>query len=189
MNRTRRAKDQSGDGDDNQTGNPQTTSSTTQAASNTTNASNTENTPRKTSNNTATATTSKKQGSTSSGSGNKTAKRQSTAGGTAPVAEKTTGSRKVKESYNIYIFKVLKQVHPEIGVSKKAMEIINSFVQDIFERICEEASKLCKYNNRQTLSAREIQTATALVLPGELAKHAQSEGQKSVNKYQASLDK
>lgn len=80
-------------------------------------------------------------------------------------------------------------MHPEIGVSKKAMEVLNSFVSDLFDRICDEAAKLCKYGARQTMGAREIQAATALVLPGELAKHAQSEGSKSVNKYQASISK
>ncbi|KAG5677668.1 hypothetical protein PVAND_007405 [Polypedilum vanderplanki] len=40
-----------------------------------------------------------------------------------------------KESYAIYIFKVLKQVHPDTGISSKAMSIMNSFVNDIFERI------------------------------------------------------
>ncbi len=43
--------------------------------------------------------------------------------------------RKRKESYAIYIYKVLKQVHPDTGVSSKAMSIMNSFVNDIFERI------------------------------------------------------
>jgi histone H2B len=94
-----------------------------------------------------------------------------------------------QETYNIYIYKVLKQVHPEVGVSKRAMMVLNSFVQDVFERICDEASRLCHYNKKQTLGAREIQAAVALVLPGELAKHAQSEGNKSVNKFQSSLQK
>lgn len=35
---------------------------------------------------------------------------------------------------------VLKQVHPDTGISNKAMAILNSFVQDIFERIATEAS-------------------------------------------------
>ena len=37
-----------------------------------------------------------------------------------------------KESYSIYIYKVLKQVHPDTGISSKAMSIMNSFVNDIF---------------------------------------------------------
>ncbi|ODM86594.1 putative histone H2B type 2-D [Orchesella cincta] len=44
--------------------------------------------------------------------------------------------------YAIYIYKVLKQVHPDTGVSSKAMSIMNSFVNDIFERIAAEASVL-----------------------------------------------
>ena len=91
--------------------------------------------------------------------------------------------KKRKESYSIYIFKVLKQVHPDTGVSSKAMSILNSFVNDIFERIAGEASRLAKYNKKSTISSREIQTAVRLLLPGELAKHAVSEGTKAVTKY------
>jgi histone H2B len=64
--------------------------------------------------------------------------------------------RKRKESYAIYIYKVLKQVHPDTGMS-----IMNSFVNDIFERIADEASRLAHYNKRSTITSREIQTAVA----------------------------
>ncbi|KAJ3036469.1 hypothetical protein HDV00_002711 [Rhizophlyctis rosea] len=57
-------------------------------------------------------------------------------------------------------YKVLKQVHPDLGISNKAMSIMNSFVNDIFERIAGEASKLASYNKHfATISSREIQTA------------------------------
>ncbi|CAJ0957329.1 unnamed protein product [Ranitomeya imitator] len=88
-----------------------------------------------------------------------------------------------KESYAIYVYKVLKQVHPDTGISSKAMGIMNSFVNDIFERIAGEASRLAHYNKRSTITSREIQTAVRLLLPGELAKHAVSEGTKAVTKY------
>ena len=45
---------------------------------------------------------------------------------------------KRKESYAIYIYKVLEQVHPDTGVSSKAMYIMNSFVNDLFESITAE---------------------------------------------------
>jgi len=90
-------------------------------------------------------------------------------------------------SYSSFIYKVLKQVHPDTGISNKAMAIMNSFVGDIFERIATEAGRLARYNNRQTITSREIQTAVRLLLPGELAKHAVSEGTKAVTKYNASL--
>lgn len=94
--------------------------------------------------------------------------------------------KKRKETYSTYIYKVLKQVHPDTGVSSKAMSIMNSFVNDIFERIAAEASRLAHYNKRSTITSREIQTAVRLLLPGELAKHAVSEGTKAVTKYTSS---
>merc|ERR1719397_223524 len=56
-------------------------------------------------------------------------------------SDKKKRKGKRKESYAIYIYKVLKQVHPDTGVSSKAMSIMNSFVNDLFERIAAEASK------------------------------------------------
>jgi len=78
---------------------------------------------------------------------------------------------------------VLKQVHPDIGISKKAMNIMNNFISDNFDRIALEASKLVRFNKRRTLSSREVQTAVKLILPGELARHAISEGTKAVTKF------
>ena len=100
--------------------------------------------------------------------------------------DKKKRKNKRKESYAIYIYKVLKQVHPDTGVSSKAMSIMNSFVNDLFERIAAEASRLAHYNKRSTITSREIQTSVRLLLPGELAKHAVSEGTKAVTKYTSS---
>ena len=100
-----------------------------------------------------------------------------------PAEGKKKRSKKRVESYSTYIYKVLKQVHPDTGISKKGMSIMNSFISDIFERIAGEAGKLSTYNKKATLSSREIQTAVRLMLPGELAKHAVSEGTKAVTKF------
>uniref|UniRef100_A0A8C3TE11 Core Histone H2A/H2B/H3 domain-containing protein n=1 Tax=Chelydra serpentina TaxID=8475 RepID=A0A8C3TE11_CHESE len=81
-----------------------------------------------------------------------------------------------KESYSIYGYKLLKQVHPDIGISSKAMGIMNYFVNDIFKRVAGEASRLAHYNKRSTITSREIQTVVRLLLPRELAKHDVSEG-------------
>jgi len=97
--------------------------------------------------------------------------------------DKKQRTKKRTESYSIYIYKVAKQVHPDKGISSKAMSIMNSFVTDLFERLAAEASKLSAYNKSKTLTSREIQTAVRLILPGELAKHAVSEGTKAVTKY------
>lgn len=64
--------------------------------------------------------------------------------------------RKRKESFGIYIYKVLKQVHPKMGISSNAMGILNSFVNDLFQRIATEALRLAQYGKKSTLSSREI---------------------------------
>uniref|UniRef100_T1IHW7 Core Histone H2A/H2B/H3 domain-containing protein n=1 Tax=Strigamia maritima TaxID=126957 RepID=T1IHW7_STRMM len=91
------------------------------------------------------------------------------------------------QNYSRYLYLVLKQVFPDIGMSTKAMSIMNSLMNDIFERLASEATRLAKISKRPTMSLRDIQTAVRLVLPGELAKHAVSEGTKAVTKYNASL--
>ena len=129
----------------------------------------------------------------------KAEKAEKTPAGKKPKAEKrlpaskTAGEKKGKkkakksvETYKIYIFKVLKQVHPDIGISSKAMSIMNSFINDIFEKLAQEAARLARYNKKPTITSREIQTSVRLVLPGELAKHAVSEGTKAVTKFTSS---
>ena len=101
----------------------------------------------------------------------------------APKAAKAAHHRRRVETFSVYIYRVLKQVHPETGISKRSMHIMNSFINDIFEKIALEASKLVRYNKKHTLSSREVQSAVRLLLPGELAKHAVSEGTKAVTKY------
>ncbi|KAL7277174.1 LOW QUALITY PROTEIN: hypothetical protein ACG7TL_009020 [Trametes sanguinea] len=146
------------------------------------------------------STASKAPAKTTSEGGAKAAKKTAKASGAGGDSDKKKRRKGRKETYSSYIYKgkrpsrnaddsqanaqtlVLKQVHPDTGISNKAMAILNSFVNDIFERIATEASKLASYSKKSTISSREIQTAVRLILPGELAKHAISEGTKSVTK-------
>ena len=103
-----------------------------------------------------------------------------------PKSEGKKKRKTRKESYSSYIYKVLKQVHPDTGISTRGMSVMNSFINDLFDKIATESGKLVRYNKKNTLTSREIQTAVRLLLPGELAKHAVSEGTKAVTKYTAS---
>lgn len=107
----------------------------------------------------------------------------------APKKSTSTPKKKKKkgtESYHTYIYKVLKQVHPDNRISQKAMSVMNSLVNDLENRIVEEAAHLAKVNKKQTIGTREIQTAVRLVFPGELAKHAVDQGTKAVTKFTSS---
>jgi histone H2B len=63
------------------------------------------------------------------------------------------------------------------------MVVMNDFIGDCFFRLAADAANLARHSKRATLSAREVQTATRLVLPGELAKHAVGEGNKAVLRF------
>jgi len=63
-------------------------------------------------------------------------------GGKSPSKEKKTKAPKAdgekaksrhkrqSNSYSSYIYKVLKQVHPDTGISRKAMIIMDNFIND-----------------------------------------------------------
>ena len=68
-------------------------------------------------------------------------KRGGKKGGKIAGSSKKKRRQRRKECYGIYISNVLRQVHPDVGVPSKAMSIMNSFVNDIFERIASEVSR------------------------------------------------
>lgn len=102
-------------------------------------------------------------------------------------------NRKRGNDFSRYIYKVLVDTSrannretPQI--SGKAMMTMNDFVTHAYQLIVTEAAALARYNNRRTLTARDIQSAVRLVLPGELARHAVSEGSKALFKFNDSLN-
>ena len=70
-----------------------------------------------------------------------------------------------------------------------ARTMMCNFITDLFERIGNEAANVCRFSKTKTLGSREVQTAVRLILPGELAKHAVSEGTKAVTKFEAATSK
>lgn len=86
-------------------------------------------------------------------------------------------------SYKTYIYQVLKQVHPKIGISTNAMEVLNDFTLNLFQRINTEAKKLNSLRKRSIITSRDIQSAVKLIFKGQLAAFAVSEGYRSVQTY------
>ena len=100
--------------------------------------------------------------------------------------QKTVGRRRHKknfQSFSLYIYKVLKGISDDVGISKKGMAVINSLVSDMFEQIALEASKLVRYQKKRTLGSKDIQTAVKLLLPKDLCDHAIMEGTKACSKF------
>jgi histone H2A len=104
------------------------------------------------------------------------------------------------EQFDTYIHRVQKQVHPDQRISGESVKLINDIVNYLALHISHKAVMLTKpldYEakgrktplGKKTISSRDVQAAVRLVIPGELAKHAMSDGAKAVTRYMAYASK
>ncbi|ERE65678.1 histone H2B type F-M-like protein [Cricetulus griseus] len=70
-----------------------------------------------------------------------------------------------KDSFTIYFPRVLRNIHMGFTLSQESLNILDSFVKDMFERIATEASNLARYTRRSIINSRDIQSAVYLLLP------------------------
>ncbi|KAM6156528.1 histone H2B subacrosomal variant-like [Erethizon dorsatum] len=86
-------------------------------------------------------------------------------------------------NYSLYVKRVLKEVVPQRAISSYTLEVMNTLINDIFERIAVEAHHLMCSRNRCTLTPEDIRKAVYLLLPGKLAKYAVVFGDEAVHRY------
>ncbi|CAD2214720.1 histone H2B [Angomonas deanei] len=68
-----------------------------------------------------------------------------------------------------------------MSLSGRTVKVLNSFVNDVFERVATEAASIVRANKKRTLDARAVQTAIRVVLPAELCRHGIAEASKALN--------
>ncbi|CAH1973515.1 unnamed protein product [Acanthoscelides obtectus] len=95
----------------------------------------------------------------------------------------TAASKRQLRSFAIDIYKVLKQVHPKGSISSQAIGVMNSFVDDLFERVAVEAAHLARYRKKTEITDEDIQLAIRLLLPPGLAKNVTFEASRAVTSY------
>ena len=95
----------------------------------------------------------------------------------------TRSSEMRKETFVLSLYKLLKQLHPDIGISSKAMSFMNSIVNALFEKIAAEAGRLSFYSVRYSITSREVQTAVRILFPENMSREAVTVGTSAVNKY------
>ena len=101
-----------------------------------------------------------------------------------PKIEKKNKKKNFK-NFDTYIKRVLKSVHPDAQITKFALDQLNDFAIVITKEICKTSVDRLIISNKETVTSREIQHSIRAILPGELCKHAVSEGTKAVTKYDA----
>lgn len=101
------------------------------------------------------------------------------------IAKKKRSKTGKRVTYGTYIYKVLKSVHPNLGIGTSGVACMNALAEDLESRLTRDAGKYAKFQKKNTLSAKHIMTATRTLLPGDLAGHAVAEGTKAVTRYMA----
>lgn len=86
-------------------------------------------------------------------------------------------------NYSLYINRVLKEVVPQSGISSHTLDVMNTLINNIFERISTQACSLMNYRNRRTLTPEDVQNAVYFLFPGKLAKYAVAFGSEAVQRY------
>ncbi|XP_004420522.1 PREDICTED: histone H2B subacrosomal variant-like [Ceratotherium simum simum] len=86
-------------------------------------------------------------------------------------------------NYSRYITRVLKEVVPGRSISARTLDIMNTLINDMSERISTEACNLMYFRNRCTLTPEDIQRAVYLLFPGKLAKYAVAFGSEAVHRF------
>lgn len=94
-----------------------------------------------------------------------------------------SSNKQPEECFRNYIYRVLREIYDDTGITKQAMNCMNVIVNELFHLLANEASRLMKKGGRSCMSAHDVQNAVRNILPGELEKHAVSEGTKAVAKF------
>ena len=93
-----------------------------------------------------------------------------------------------KETFATYIYRVLKKSHPDVGMNKTSMTILNAITRDLFEMLAIESGKLCRYQKKKTLSHVDIIAAVKLHIPEAMALPVVEEIEKNIENYRKSKE-
>lgn len=98
--------------------------------------------------------------------------------------KKSSGPSTVDDfNFSTYVYRVLKQVHPETGISGSALASMVNLIKVNIAKIMCVMNQITIRTGAKTLTSRDVITAIQICIPGELAKHSVIEANKAVIKY------
>lgn len=93
--------------------------------------------------------------------------------------------KKRKQSWSLYLRKIQKQFFiNEFRISRAALDVMEDMMNHVFRMIATEAHHLVQITKRRTLTARDIETAVKLIIPGGLGTTAICHALKSIRNYE-----
>ncbi|PNX69242.1 histone H2B [Trifolium pratense] len=76
-------------------------------------------------------------------------------------------------NFNVYIYKVLNTLHPDLAISSDAMDMMNNILRNMMPKLAQEASKCNKIRKKNsTLVARDISNAVMELFSGRMVYRA-----------------
>jgi len=90
---------------------------------------------------------------------------------------------KKRHSYGPYLKRMVPLLNcPEMKISTDSVQVLDSMMDDIFDRIAKQAAHFADSCNKKTLTPRNIEFATKLIIPGELGTNAVKSGQAAIRR-------
>jgi histone H2A len=103
--------------------------------------------------------------------------------------KKSSGSSTVDDfNFSTYVYRVLKQVHPDTGISGSALATMVNLIKVNISKIIFVMNQISIRTGAKTLTSRDVITSIKICIPGELAKHGVSEAIKAVQLYKADIN-
>lgn len=102
-------------------------------------------------------------------------------GGKAAVAKprRTTPP----DRYTSFIVKLLKNTHPDAGLTKTASLTMDAFLRDLIARLATEAGRVTSFSKRTKIASKDIFAASEIVLPSMLFAEAVPFAEKTLTTY------
>jgi len=94
-----------------------------------------------------------------------------------------------RASYGRYLKQVLRQTDGSMTLSKESILVLDSMMDDIFNRISNQASQLVYARRKKTLTDRDMDFAVKLIVPGDLGDHSMREGYRAVDSFATNLER
>lgn len=96
--------------------------------------------------------------------------------------QRKSKGNKIQNPYSRNIYKLLKCIYPDLSISRMAMNIMNSFIMDLIDRIASEASTLMYLSQKSTMGHNDIMSAAKLVIKSpEMSKLAIDAAKKTIS--------
>ncbi|GBO32639.1 hypothetical protein AVEN_264165-1 [Araneus ventricosus] len=80
--------------------------------------------------------------------------------------------RREKLSFKPYILRIKKIVTPKMKLSSNALEDLDNLLSNVYEMYCSEFQLLSSHTKKKTLTAKDVESATKLCIPGKLKDNA-----------------